>query len=83
MDERIKELEALVKSQTEELAKLAKEASDLRLEKESFAEENESLKKAFEDLKKDNEDTKKLNFTLARSLSKDEKSVESIMNDLF
>ena len=84
MDEKIKELEAMIAAQTEELTKLTKEAADLKLEKDSFAEENAKLKTAYEELKKENDDTKKLNFTLARSVSAGQrKSASDIMNEIF
>lgn len=60
-----------------------KDIESLTAERDSFSEENEKLLKEKEDAAKELAETKKLNFTLARQTSRDEKSAEELLNEMF
>lgn len=60
--------------------------SDMEAERDSFKTENEKLTKENEDLKTEIKKTKELNFTLARTVSKNsdpDKSAEDMLHEMF
>lgn len=60
--------------------------SDMEAERDSFKTENEKLTKENEDLKTEIKKTKELNFTLARTVSRNsepDKSAEDMLHEMF
>lgn len=73
------EIEAMQK----ELETQRQAAEALKLERDSLREENDKLLQENAAQKKELEDTKKLNFTLARQTSRQDKTPEELLNEMF
>jgi len=78
------ELQAMIDTQTQQIADLEHDCSDLTAERDSLRAELDTLKQQHEETARELQETKKLNFTLARQVDTGkQKTLDDVFAEAF